>query len=59
MEKEVIINEDFYKKFIECLEKGENFKLENCIVEGDISIGDIYNKIKDDENLKELITINI
>lgn len=56
MGKEIISNEDFYKKFIECLEKGENFKLENCIVRGDVDIRDIYNRIKCDEKLKGLIT---
>jgi len=42
------------------LEKGEDFVLGNCIVEGDIDILDIYKKIKkkirDEKRLKELIT---
>ena len=60
MEKRAISSEEFIDRFVECLEKGEDFKLENCIVEGDIDILDIYEeikkKIKDKEKLKELIT---
>ncbi|AEF95860.1 pentapeptide repeat-containing protein [Methanotorris igneus] len=56
MEKEVITNKEFIDKFVECLKKGKNFKLENCIIEGDVDIRDIYNRIKDDEKLKKLIS---
>jgi hypothetical protein len=60
MRKKVITSEEFIDRFVECLEKGEDFRLEDCIVEGDIDILDIYKRIKerikDEEKLKELIT---
>ena len=68
MGKEVITNKDFYNQFIECLENGENFELENKIVKGNIDFREIYERIKDkklkgatiEENDKEIImTINI
>ncbi|EHP86942.1 pentapeptide repeat-containing protein [Methanotorris formicicus] len=55
MEKEVIKSKEFIDRFVECLEKGEDFTLEDCIVEGDVDILDIYDRIKDDEELKRLI----
>jgi len=48
-------DEDFYEKFIKYLTDGKTFKLENCTIKGNISIEDIYNRIKDNETLKELI----
>ena len=48
-------DEDFYEKFIKHLTDGKTFKLENCTIEGNISIEDIYNRIKDNKKLKELI----
>ncbi|XRP96675.1 pentapeptide repeat-containing protein [Methanocaldococcus sp. 16A] len=48
-EKKIITNEEFIDKFIKCLENGEDFGLSNAIVEGDVSIKDIYEKIKDRE----------
>jgi uncharacterized protein YjbI with pentapeptide repeats len=60
MGKRVISSEEFIDRFVECLEKGKEFRLENCIVEGDVNILDIYEKIKekikDWVKLKELIT---
>ena len=54
-----ITNKEFIDRFVECLEKGEDFILEDCIVKGDIDILDIYEKIneriKDEEKLKKLI----
>ena len=56
---EKITSEEFIDKFVECLEKGEDFRLENCIVEGDVDILKIYERIKErirgEERLKELI----
>ena len=46
MEKEVITNEDFYKEFIVYLKEGKDFKLENKIVEGNIDILKICERIK-------------
>jgi hypothetical protein len=45
MGKKIISSEEFIDRFVECLENGKEFRLENCIVEGDINIGEIYNKI--------------
>jgi len=60
MEKRVMSSEEFINRFVECLEKGEDFELYNCVVEGNVDILDIYmkikEKIKDKEKLKELIT---
>jgi exonuclease III len=59
MGKKIISSEEFIDRFVECLEKGKEFRLENCIVEGDVNILDIYErikeKIKDEEKLKKLI----
>jgi len=59
MGKRIISSGEFIDRFVECLEKGEEFKLENYIVRGDIDILDIYKrikeKIKDKYRLKELI----
>ena len=56
MNKKVISSEEFIDMFVECLGKGKEFRLEDCIVEGDVNILDIYERIKDNEKLKELIT---
>jgi len=60
MEKRVMSSEEFIDRFVECLEKGEDFRLEDCIVEGEVNILKIYErikeKIKDEKRLKELIT---
>ena len=50
-----ITNEDFYKEFIECLKERKPFELENCIVDGNVDILKIYERIKDDEDLKKLV----
>ena len=42
-----ITSEEFIDRFVECLEKGEDFRLEDCIVEGDVNILDIYGRIKE------------
>ena len=47
---EKITSEEFIDKFVECLEKGEDFRLENCIVEGDVNIKDIYENEKVGKN---------
>ena len=54
MGKKVITNKDFYKRFIECLKIGVSFGLEGKIVEGDIDIKEIYERIKNikDKELK-------
>ena len=46
MEMEAISSEEFIDKFVECLRKGEDFNLPNCIVEGDIDILKICERIK-------------
>jgi hypothetical protein len=54
-----ISSKEFIDRLVKCLEKGEDFILRNCIVEGDVDILDIYKrikeKIKDEEKLKKLI----
>ncbi|AIJ05548.1 hypothetical protein JH146_0700 [Methanocaldococcus bathoardescens] len=59
MKKRVITNKEFIDKFVECLKERKDFRLENCIVEGDVDILDIYKKIKkkikDKKRLEELI----
>ena len=58
MEKEVITNEDFYEKFIEALKSEKKvFKIDNAVVEGDISIFEVYTQIKNDKELNKLITV--
>ncbi|XRP96728.1 pentapeptide repeat-containing protein [Methanocaldococcus sp. 16A] len=48
---------EFYDMFIDALKSNNKiFKLKNCIVEGDIDIIDIYERIKGDEKLKKLIS---
>ncbi|WP_421077211.1 hypothetical protein Mjas_05610 [Methanothermococcus sp. Ax23] len=74
MVKKEITNKDFYKEFIECLEKGEDFELQKyisddkLIVEENINILKIYEEIRNkelkgatiEENDQEIImTINI
>lgn len=49
MEKEVISSREFIDRFVECLEKGEDFKLKDCVVEGNVDILNIYEMIKDKE----------
>ncbi|AIJ05472.1 hypothetical protein JH146_0623 [Methanocaldococcus bathoardescens] len=44
--------------FIECLKKGKDFRLENCIVDGYVDIREIYNRIKNDNGLKGLLEIS-
>jgi hypothetical protein len=50
---------DFYKEFIEHLKKREDFKLENCIINGNVDILEVYERIKDDDELKELVSEKI
>ena len=44
---EKITSEEFINRFVECLEKGEDFELYNCVVEGNVDILDIYKRIKE------------
>jgi hypothetical protein len=50
--------EDFYEKFIEALKSEEKiFELNDCVVDGSVSIVDIYNMINENTELKnKLIT---
>ena len=62
MEKRVISSEEFIDRFVECLEKGEDFRLEDCIVEGEVNILKIYERIKEkikDEKLKAKLLARI
>ena len=59
MEKRVISSEEFINRFVKCLEKGKDFILEDCIVEGDVDIEDIYKRIKDSKRLKGATIENI
>ena len=47
-------DEDFYEKFINCLKSGEKFEIYDAVVEGDIDIEEIYERIKNikDKELK-------
>ncbi|MDK2790444.1 MAG: hypothetical protein PWP15_951 [Methanothermococcus sp.] len=47
-------DEDFYEEFINALKSEEKvFNLNDCVIDGSVSIVDIYNKIiKEEENLK-------
>ncbi|WP_421077018.1 pentapeptide repeat-containing protein [Methanothermococcus sp. Ax23] len=47
-------DEEFYEKFIECLKSGDEFKIYDAVVEGNIDIKEIYERIKNikDEELK-------
>ncbi|ADC70459.1 conserved hypothetical protein [Methanocaldococcus sp. FS406-22] len=56
MGKRVISSEEFIDRFVECLEKGKDFELTDCIIKGIISIKDIYERIKDNKKLKKLIS---
>ena len=49
---------DFYEKFIEALKSEKKvFKIDNAVVEGDISIFEVYTQIKNDIELNKLITV--
>ena len=51
-------DEDFYEKFIEALKSEKKvFKIDNAVVEGDISIFEVYTQIKNDKELNKLITV--
>jgi hypothetical protein len=49
MVKKEITKKDFYNQFMEHLKEGKDFELKNKIVEGDINILEIYEKIKGKE----------
>ncbi|XRP96793.1 pentapeptide repeat-containing protein [Methanocaldococcus sp. 16A] len=49
MIKKYITRDKFIDEFIKCLESGKDFELSNATVGGDISIKDIYERIKDKE----------
>ncbi|ADC69527.1 hypothetical protein MFS40622_0844 [Methanocaldococcus sp. FS406-22] len=47
---------DFYEMFIDALKSEKKvFKLENCIVDGNVDILKIYNRIRDNKELRKLI----
>ena len=56
MEKRVITSEEFYKEFIDALKSEKKvFKLENCIINGNVDILEVYKRIENDEELRKLI----